>query len=99
MLSKLFLITLVLAGLLLEVQTARAIPQVADYQSLSLEDCLTIAHKENPVLSASREKIQELVADYQAARSSFFPALRSCPIPPSNLLTALSRAAYPRRAC
>jgi outer membrane protein TolC len=75
MLSKLFLITLVLAGLLLEVQTARAIPQVADYQSLSLEDCLTIAHKENPVLSASREKIQELVADYQAARSSFFPRL------------------------
>jgi outer membrane protein len=45
------------------------------YQALTLEDCLTIARKENPVLSASREKIQELVADYQAARSQFFPRL------------------------
>jgi outer membrane protein len=45
------------------------------YQALTLEDCLTIAKKENPVLSASREKIQELVADYQAARSQFFPRL------------------------
>jgi outer membrane protein len=46
-----------------------------DYQALSLEDCLTIARKENPVLGASREKVQELVADYQAARSKFFPRL------------------------
>jgi outer membrane protein len=46
-----------------------------DYRTLSLEDCLVIAHKENPVLGASREKVQELVADYQAARSQFFPKL------------------------
>jgi outer membrane protein len=46
-----------------------------DYQALSLEDCLTIARKENPVLGASREKVQELVADYQSARSKFFPRL------------------------
>jgi len=46
-----------------------------DYQALSLEECLAIARKENPVLAASREKIQELVADYQAARSKFFPRL------------------------
>ena len=31
--------------------------------------------EQNPVLGASREKVQELVADYQAARSKFFPRL------------------------
>ena len=46
-----------------------------DLQALSLEDCLTIARQENPVLGASREKVQELVADYQAARSQFLPRL------------------------
>ncbi len=46
-----------------------------DYQALTLEDCLAIARKQNPVLAASREKINELVADYQAARSKFFPRL------------------------
>lgn len=46
-----------------------------DYQTLSLEDCLALARQYNPVLAASREKIQELVADYQAARSKFFPRL------------------------
>ena len=49
--------------------------QKRNYQALSLEDCLTMAHKENPVLAASREKVQELVADYQAARSQFLPRL------------------------
>lgn len=46
-----------------------------DYQALTLDDCLAIARKQNPALAASREKIQELVADYQAARSKFFPRL------------------------
>jgi outer membrane protein len=46
-----------------------------DYQALSLEDCLILARENNPVLAASQEKIQELVADYQAARSRFFPRL------------------------
>jgi outer membrane protein len=72
-----------------------------EHQGLTLEDCLTIARKENPVLSASREKIQELVADYQAARSKYFPRLtllsyytRQPPdrfvsggLPPPNLFT------------
>jgi outer membrane protein len=46
-----------------------------DYRALSLEDCLTLARQQNPVLAASREKVLELVADYQAARSKFFPRL------------------------
>jgi outer membrane protein len=46
-----------------------------DYQALTLEDCLSLARQYNPVLAASREKIQELTADYQAARSKFFPRL------------------------
>ena len=45
------------------------------YQALTLEDCLAVARTNNPVLGASREKIQELVADYQAARAKFFPRL------------------------
>jgi outer membrane protein len=46
-----------------------------DYQALSLDDCLVLARQYNPVLAASREKIQELEADYHAARSKFFPRL------------------------
>src|SRR5208282_3310004 len=46
-----------------------------DYQALSLDDCLALARQYNPGMAASREKIQELVADYQAARSEFFPRL------------------------
>lgn len=46
-----------------------------DYQALSLEDCQAIARQQNPVLGATREKVRELVADYQAARSKFFPRL------------------------
>jgi outer membrane protein TolC len=46
-----------------------------DYRALTLDDCLALAREQNPVLSASREKVQELVADYQAARSKFFPRL------------------------
>jgi len=46
-----------------------------DYQDLSLEDCLALAREQNPVFSASREKVRELRADYMAARSKFFPRL------------------------
>ena len=46
-----------------------------DYRALTLDDCLALAREQNPVLTASREKVQELVADYQAARSKFFPRL------------------------
>jgi outer membrane protein len=44
-------------------------------RALSLEECLALAREQNPVLSASREKIRELQADYNAARSKFFPRL------------------------
>ena len=44
-----------------------------DHPALSLDECLSLARQQNPVLSASREKIQELLADYNAARSKFFP--------------------------
>jgi outer membrane protein TolC len=46
-----------------------------DYQALTLGDCLILARQYNPVLAGSQEKVQELVADYQAARSKFFPRL------------------------
>ncbi len=53
-----------------------AIPgSAADYRSLTLEDCLALARQHNPVLGASREKISEMVADFDAARSKFFPRL------------------------
>ncbi len=73
--KKLFSIILVLAGFMLAVQAGAATLPAVSYQALTLEDCLALARKENPVLAASREKIQELVADYQAARSRFFPRL------------------------
>lgn len=46
-----------------------------DFHALSLEDCLALAREQNPVFSASREKVRELRADYMAARSKFFPRL------------------------
>ncbi len=49
--------------------------QEVNYQALSLEDCLALAQQNNPILGASREKVRELEADYQAARSKFFPRL------------------------
>jgi outer membrane protein len=56
--------------------TARAeVAQRIEYQALSLEDCLALARKYNPGLIGATERIQELVADYQAAKSRFFPRL------------------------
>ena len=49
--------------------------QGIDYQAMSLEDCLALARKYNPVLGGATERIQELVADYQAVKSQFFPQL------------------------
>ncbi len=45
------------------------------YQSLSLEDCLALARGNSPLLSGATERVRELLADYQAARSEFFPKL------------------------
>ncbi len=53
----------------------QAVAATPNYQLLTLEDCLSLAREHNPVLSASRDKIRELVADYEAARSTFFPRL------------------------
>jgi outer membrane protein len=70
------LVFIILAiGIAIPLQAWPANARESNYQALTLEDCLTIAHKENPVLGASREKVQELVADYLAARSKFFPRL------------------------
>ena len=71
---NLSLMPLVAAALIIVQAGAMAAPE-KDYQALSLDDCLSLARQYNPVLSASREKVQELVADYQAARSKFFPRL------------------------
>ena len=46
-----------------------------DNRALTLDECLSLAREQNPVLGASREKVQELLADYNAARSKFFPRL------------------------
>ena len=60
---------------MLTLQAGEAGAMEKDYQALTLEDCQAVAREQNPVLGASREKVQELVADYQAARSKFFPRL------------------------
>jgi outer membrane protein len=44
-------------------------------KTLSLADCLALARENNPVASQARERIHELVADYEAIRSGFFPRL------------------------
>lgn len=41
--------------------------------SFTLEECVTVARKNNPRVIAAQEKIAELTADYNAARSRFFP--------------------------
>ncbi len=64
-----------LAWLTLALLPVKVMAGAQDYQALSLEDCQAIARRQNPVLGATREKVQELVADYQAARSKFFPRL------------------------
>jgi outer membrane protein len=64
-----------LAWFILALPPGEVTARAQNYQALSLEDCLALARQYNPVLASSREKIQELVADYQAARSKFFPRL------------------------
>ncbi len=44
-------------------------------KSFTLEECLTAARRNNPRVIAAQEKIVELTADYNAARSRFFPTL------------------------
>jgi outer membrane protein TolC len=73
--SKSLLLISWVVWVIMALQAEGAAAPAKDYQALSLEDCLALARQYNPVLSASREKVQELVADYQAARSKFFPRL------------------------
>jgi outer membrane protein len=65
----------VLFYLLIGVNARAETAQESYYQSLSLEDCLALAVKYNPVLGGANERILELAADYQAAKSRFFPRL------------------------
>jgi outer membrane protein TolC len=68
-------LALIFACSVITIPLYEAAAQPSPYQALSLEDCLSLARQHNPVLAASREKIKELTADYQAARSKFFPRL------------------------
>lgn len=43
--------------------------------TFTLEECVSIARKNNPRVIAAQEKIAELIADYNVARSRFFPTL------------------------
>jgi outer membrane protein len=69
-----FLFPITCSILVILVATGTAAP-AKNYQSLTLEDCLALAREHNPVLGASREKIREMVADFDSARSKFFPKL------------------------
>ena len=73
--SNRFLVMGAAAALIFALSSRIGVAQEKNYQALSLEDCLSLARQNNPVLAGSREKIQELTADYQAARSRFFPRL------------------------
>jgi outer membrane protein len=75
MLKNLCSLALVLVWFLTEIQAVGAISPAADYQALTLESCLALAREHNPVLGASRERVREMVADFEAARSKFFPRL------------------------
>ena len=50
-------------------------PHGGSAKALGLADCLSLARENNPVANEARERIHELVADYEATRASFFPRL------------------------
>jgi len=72
--SEFFSTIVILSGAIMAL-LGQAAAAEKNYQALCLVDCQAIARQQNPVLAGSREKVQELVADYQAARSKFFPRL------------------------
>jgi outer membrane protein len=49
--------------------------QKSEVKILTLKECLDLALKNNPTISLNRERVQELVQDYNIARSNLFPAL------------------------
>ncbi len=50
-------------------------PPDDDTHSLTLKECLISARSQNPIILAAQEKVNELIADYNAARSRFFPRI------------------------
>ena len=74
-LTGIFRMILPLACLSLMLLALPAALRAQNYQALSLAECLDLAREQNPVLGGAREKVKELVADYDAARSKFFPRL------------------------
>ena len=49
--------------------------QKGEVRILTLKECLDLALKNNPTISLNREKVLELVQDYNIARSNLFPAI------------------------
>jgi outer membrane protein TolC len=49
--------------------------QKGEVKVLSLKECLDLALKYNPTISLNRERIQELIQDYNIARSGLFPTI------------------------
>lgn len=47
----------------------------SEIRILTLKECLDLAVKNNPTISFNREKVNELVQDYNIARSNLFPAV------------------------
>jgi outer membrane protein TolC len=49
--------------------------QKGEVKVLTLKECLDFALKYNPTISLNRERIQEMIQDYNIARSGLFPTL------------------------
>ena len=49
--------------------------QKGEVRMLTLKECLDLALRYNPTISLNRERIQELIQDYNIARSGLFPTL------------------------
>ena len=68
-------IIMVLAGFMLAVQAGAGSPPAASYQALTLEDCLALARKENPVLAAFPGKDPGVGGGLPGGPVQFFPRL------------------------
>ncbi len=68
-----FLFTILLVLLLFPALTWSQ--QKGEVRTLTLKECLDFALKNNPTISLNREKIQELIQDYNIVRSNLFPAI------------------------
>ena len=71
-LSKAFRAILIL---LLLLPTLAWSQQKGEIKVLTLQECLDFALKYNPTISLSRERIQEIIQDYNIARSGLFPTI------------------------